>query len=158
MRILHALLLFLFLLPAAAQAELYRVTSVVDGDTIAVVPLQGGERVKVRLHGIDAPEFDQPHGLAATVFLIETVLYKEVDVRPTAQGTDRYGRIAAVVKIPGGDILQKMLLKAGLAWVWPQSCRDCKAWEKIQARAKKRRKGLWADENPMEPWRWRAIK
>ncbi|MCL1886215.1 MAG: thermonuclease family protein [Dehalococcoidia bacterium] len=78
-----------------------RVVAVADGDTITIEPIQGGGRAKVRLHGIDCPEKDQAYGQAATVFVIDAVLFKVVDVQPTPQGTDRYGRIVAVVEIPG---------------------------------------------------------
>ena len=47
--------LFLFL-PTAASAWPGRIVAVIDGDTIEVEPANGGQRVRVRLHGIDAPE------------------------------------------------------------------------------------------------------
>lgn len=50
------ILIFFALLLAAPlwAAEPVRVTGVTDGDTIRVV--RRGEQVKIRLHGIDAPE------------------------------------------------------------------------------------------------------
>lgn len=138
-----------------AHAEQYRVVAVSDGDTITIEPIQGGDRVKVRLHGIDSPELRQPYGQAARAFVVNAVLYKNVDVQPTPQIADRYGRIVAVVNTPDLGILQELLLNAGLAWVWPLYCRNCVEWEAIQAKARDERRGLWADENPLEPWEWR---
>ena len=59
---------------------------------------------------------------------------------------------------PRQGILQELLLQEGLAWVYPQYCKDCKAWEAMQAKARKHGKGLWADEGPVVPWDWRRQK
>ena len=146
------ILLFL-LLSVPAYAAPYRVVAVADGDTITVEPVQGGDRSRVRLAGIDAPELRQPYGQAARVFVSEAVLYKKVHL--ISERSDRYGRIVAVVEIPGVGVLQELLLEAGLAWVWPRYCRDCKKWEAMQAKAKAQGIGLWADKKPVEPWEWR---
>ena len=153
-----ALCLFLFILLFSfpVHAATYRVVAVADGDTLTVEPLGGGNRSKVRLHGVDAPEVRQPYGQAAKTFTANTVLYKTVTVHPSSQGTDRYGRIVGVVEIPGGDVLQELLLDAGLAWVWPRYCKNCTEWEAIQSKAKAQKKGLWADKGPQEPWEWRS--
>jgi len=148
----------LLVIPAVAHAEQFRVVAVSDGDTLTIEPLEGGDRAKVRLHGIDAPELRQPYGEAAKAFTLNTTLFKEIEVRPEPQGTDRYGRIVAIVEIPGVGILQELLLEAGLAWVYPAYCRDCGTWETIQEQARQLRKGLWRDENQVEPWEWRKRK
>ena len=62
-------ILFLFL-PPAASAWPGRIVTAIDGDTIEVEPSMGGQRVRVRLHGIDAPEKRQPWGESATGFCI----------------------------------------------------------------------------------------
>ena len=158
MRTLLSLLLCLaFAVPALAEP--FRVVDVADGDTITVEPRLGGNRVKIRLHGIDAPKLRQPHGQAARRFVINAVLYKLVNVQPTPQGKDRYGRTIAIVDVPGVGILQEMLLQAGLAWVYPQYCKDCKEWEAMQAEAKAQQRGLWArkgvEGKAVPPWEWR---
>jgi len=130
-----------------------RVVAVADGDTITVEPIQGGDRVRVRLQGIDAPEINQPYGQAARAFVSEAVLYKEVHL--ASERNDRYGRIVAVVEVPGAGVLQELLLEAGLAWVWPQFCRDCGEWKALEEAARGQGLGLWADESPVPPWEWR---
>jgi len=132
-----------------------RVVSVADGDTIILEPIEGGDRAKVRLHGIDCPESNQPYGQAAKTFVSQAVLFKKVDVQATPQGKDRYGRIIAVVEIPGVGVLQELLLEAGLAWVYPQYCKDCGAWEAMETEARSQKKGLWVAEKPIGPWEWR---
>jgi len=136
------------------HTELYRVVSIADGDTITVEPVQGGYRAKVRLHGIDCPELNQPYGQAAKAFVTEAVLFKTVNVQPVPQGKDRYGRIVAVIEIPDKGILQELLLQAGLAWVYPQYCRNCSSWEAMQTQARNQKKGLWAEDSLIEPWAW----
>ena len=159
MKKLTLLLCFcLLLVIQEAHASSYRVVAVSDGDTIVIEPIQGGHRAKVRLHGIDAPELRQPYGQAAKTFVLNTVLYKEVDIHQASQGTDRYGRIVAIVDVPGTGILQELLLDAGLAWVWSKYCLDCGEWEGLQANAARLDKGLWADKKPTEPWEWRKRK
>jgi endonuclease YncB( thermonuclease family) len=145
----------LLVIPEVAHAEQFRVVAVSDGDTLTVEPIEGGDRGKVRLHGIDAPELRQPYGEAAKAFTLNMTLFKEIEVQPTPQETDRYGRIVAIVEIPEVGILQELLLESGLAWVYPAYCKDCTSWETMQEEAREQRKGLWKDENPVEPWEWR---
>jgi endonuclease YncB( thermonuclease family) len=148
--VLHCLLM-----PLTALAWEARVVDVADGDTVTVEPVKGGERIKVRLHGIDAPETRQPYGHAAKGFVSNATLYKIVDIKEAQQGKDRYGRTVAVVVIPNVGILQEMLLVNGLAWVYLQYCKNCAAWMALQNQAQGQRRGLWADKNPIPPWAWR---
>lgn len=152
------LIILLLLIPLPARAFPARVVAIADGDTITVEPLNGGARIKVRLHGIDAPERGQPHGEAARVHVFAIALYKVVEVEPTPQGRDRYGRIVAVVRLPGGESLQAVLLRAGLAWVWPRYCKSCGEWQAIQDAARAAGRGLWLEPAPTPPWEWRKQK
>ncbi|MDR2075621.1 MAG: thermonuclease family protein [Desulfovibrio sp.] len=151
-------LLFFLSLFAATPALAWeaRIVAVTDGDTLTVEPAKGGDRIKVRLHGIDAPESRQPYGQAAKGFVNGIALYKRAEV--DAKSRDRYGRTVAIVTVPGKGVLQELLLDAGLAWVYPQYCKSCSAWEARQAAARKARKGLWADSDPVPPWKWRKDK
>jgi DNA-binding NtrC family response regulator len=51
---------------------LWRVQTVHDGDTVTCLD-DRGQAVKIRLVGIDAPEYDQPHGAAARAALAAKV-------------------------------------------------------------------------------------
>ena len=158
MRILYTLLLFLVLLPAIAHAAMQRVVDVTNGDTIIIGSLHGGDRARVSLHGINAPEMNQPYGQASKAYVLRLVRNKLVDVEPTPQGKDQYGRVVAIVHVPGAGVLQELLLQEGLAWVYPQHCKNCGAWEAMQAQARREKKGLWAGENPVPPWQWRKAQ
>lgn len=147
------LLIFLTALPALAWEG--RVVDVADGDTITIEPIGGGDRVKVRLYGIDCPEGKQSYGQAATGFVYDVALYKPVDVDVAKQGKDRYGRTVATITVKDAGVLQELLLDAGLAWVYPKYCKGCAGWYAMEAKARKARRGLWQEGSPVPPWEWR---
>lgn len=71
------------------EAKWVKVDRVVDGDTLVLI-----DKTRVRLHGIDTPERDQPYGKQATSVLdalIETKVFVE------EKDTDRYGRLVGVL-------------------------------------------------------------
>lgn len=156
-RIFFPVLVFVFL-STPAHAWPARVVYIADGDTVHVEPVQGGERVKVRLYGIDCPEARQPYGQAATGFVSDLVLFREVEVED--HGKDKYKRTLAVLHI-GGTTVQDALLDAGLAWVYTRYCKlpDCAAWKAREKAAVQARRGLWqelaGERKPVAPWKWR---
>ena len=130
------------------NARWARVDRVSDGDTIVLM-----DRTRIRLHGIDAPERDQPYGDMATAALKymvgRSVYYVETD-------TDRYGRMVANLyhSKDGYDINASMVC-AGYAWWYERYAPDSKLLEGCQEEAQQAPKGLWADDDPMPPWEWR---
>jgi serine/threonine protein kinase len=128
------------------------VDGVVDGDDLVIRSKFG--HVRVRLFGIDAPEMDQPYGLAATEFLKKHVLGQRVVVDHA--GADRYRRVTGHVFLDGKSISVR-LVEEGLAW---QDDRfdASKELDKVQSGARAARRGLWADPNPVSPLQWRLNK
>ncbi|EGK8084204.1 thermonuclease family protein [Campylobacter lari] len=124
-----------------------KVSRVVDGDTIEAK--FEDEKLKIRLFGIDAPESDQAYGKMATQFLNAIVLNKEVVLN--VKDEDKYGRILAIVYLNDKDINQ-IMVKNGFAWAY-EHYSDLYVNE--QNYAKENKKGLWVDENPIEPYKWR---
>jgi endonuclease YncB( thermonuclease family) len=93
MKRLIAYLALLFLpIPALAADYPARVVGVKDGDTLAVLTAQK-EQVKIRLHGIDAPESGQDYGSRAKQAASEPAFGKQVTIKEV--DTDRYGRTVA---------------------------------------------------------------
>lgn len=127
-----------------------RVVGISDGDTLTV-QTDGGRWVRVRLAGIDAPEHDQPYGTAATRSLAALALNRTVRVRKVAE--DDYGRVVGVV-VAGGRDLDAEQVRRGMAWVYRQYARSRRLYA-LEAEAKRARRGLWADSNPIPPWDWR---
>ena len=151
LQLFSAILLVLFTCQLAC-AWPARVVHVADGDTITVEPVEGGDRVKIRLHGVDAPESKQAYGQAAKAFVTDAVLFKPVDIEEKA--TDKYGRTVAVVHV-GDNTLQAILLDAGYAWVWTRYCKRCNDWIALERSAVKAKRGLWQEREPVAPWIWR---
>jgi len=137
---------------STAQTKLVGVT---DGDTIKTV--YNGTQEVIELYGIDAPEKDQPYSKQSQQMLKALLMGRNLKVK--GANTDRYGRTIAIVLADGIDINETMVAN-GLAWVYPQYCREdfCAVWEKLQATAKKNKQGLWAEKEPMPPWVWRTKK
>ena len=137
-----------------------RVAHVSDADTVRVVVASTcaeracpsvGESVRVRLAEIDAPESDQPYGDEATAALVE--LIDGVTLKVVQTDTDHYGR--AIGQLVYQDVwINGWLVGEGHAWVYPQYA-DSPELFKWQDEAREARRGLWAADNPMEPWLWR---
>lgn len=110
--------------PASGGADELLVTHVADGDTLSGVDA-GGEYVRVRLLGIDAPEVahdGRPGECGATdarAALQRLVLNQRVTLAddPRADRVDRYGRRLAVVDVAGVDAALHQL-EAGYAAAW----------------------------------------
>ncbi len=152
------LLLFLALLCSpplfAAESIEGKVVSVADGDTITV--LNGKEQIKVRLHGVDAPEKAQDFGTAARTFTSEACFGKEVTVE--VKDTDRYGRKVGIVTLPDGRVLNHELVKAGLAhWYEAYAAKDA-TLKGLQEEAKSAKRGVWSRSDTVAPWDFRKEK
>ena len=136
----------------AEYLESLKIKRVVDGDTVHV--FYQDEVYKIRLTEIDAPERDQPYGSDSTEYL--KGLLKEGRVDVDISGTDRYGRKLGRLYWRGIDI-NRELVSAGYAWVYDQYVTDNSFYEN-QSKARNSKKGLWEDQNPLEPWNWRKLE
>jgi len=127
------------------------VVGVADGDTIKV--MHNGKAEKIRLHGIDCPEKAQPYGTKAKQFTSAMVFGKAVTVQ--VRGFDKYGRTIGDVLLPDGRNLNRELVAAGLAWWYRQYAPQDDTLRKLEDSARREKRGLWADPNPVRPWEWR---
>ncbi len=125
------------------------VTHVADGDTLDVST--GGRTVTVRLEGIDAPEGGQPFSAEARRHLRVLAFSQRVTI--LVKDTDRYGRLVARVLVGERDASEE-LLRAGLAWHFTRYSSD-RRLAQLEASARARRAGLWADRSAVPPWTWR---
>ena len=91
-----------------------RVTSVIDGDTLAI-RIDGGKEVRLRLRGVNAPEREQRFGPEARERLVSKILNK--DVRAEFSKVDNLGRVLARVIFEGEDIAEWQLTE-GFGWVF----------------------------------------
>lgn len=128
-----------------------KVIGVMDGDTFDL--LNGTEKVRVRLEGIDSPEKGQPFGNNAKKALSDLCFGKNVQV--AVNNKDRYGRAIARVYLPDGRCVNEEMLRQGMAWHFKRYSNDAH-WARIESSARRARKGLWADPRPVAPWEWRS--
>jgi endonuclease YncB( thermonuclease family) len=127
-----------------------QVVKIADGDTLTVLDPAHVQH-KIRLAGIDAPEKAQAFGTQARNALAAKVFRRTVRVEVT--DTDRYGREVGRV-FCSSHFINAEMVREGFAWRYPQ-------WDKAgefataEADARRHRRGLWADRNPVPPWEFR---
>ena len=98
----------------APQGTVVTVGRIVSGDTIQVSPAIEDKRT-VRLIGIDAPEARQPFGDAARAQANSLIGGRKVALEFDEKRTDESNRLLAYVRLPGGDLLNEFMLRAGYA-------------------------------------------
>lgn len=126
-----------------------RVISVQDGDTITV-QREDGQRQRVRLAAIDAPERHQPYGVAARQALADRLANRAVLVG--VRGHDRYRRWVGSVHVDGVD-LNRWLVRQG--WAWADRYAPDAGLIEAERQARQARRGLWRDAVPTPPWTYR---
>ena len=152
-RLLLACLLLWLPTQAGAATISGKVVKVVDGDTIDI--LQNRSTVRIRLNGIDAPERGQAFGTRAKQFVLDVAAQQTVTVE--IKDVDRYGRSVGDVFLPDGRNLNREIVAAGYAWWYRKYSKD-QALGRLEEDARRDRRGLWQDKNPMPPWEWRKLK
>lgn len=143
-------------LGAAAYAEPVRISgtaTVLDGDTVDIGV------IRIRLHGIDAPEDSQicedkygrdwPCGTASTNFLADWIDGKKVEC--LALERDMYGRVIGTCYKDGID-LNAAMVREGLAWAFTRFSEDYVVEE---ATAREAQLGIWQANNT-PAWEWRG--
>ena len=125
--------------------------TVYDGDTARF--LCGGEEVKVRFCGIDAPEAELQGGIENRNYL-RSLLPDNATVTIIPVETDRYGRLVAEVwndalAEPNQNVNAAMVL-AGHAWHYERYSGNCPNREAIANAAQRA-----GPMDGMPPWEWR---
>jgi micrococcal nuclease len=143
--------------PVSSASTTYsaRVVGVTDGDTVNVLrqhPSGRREQVRVRLHGIDAPESGQPFGSKAKATLSDLVFDKQVRVE--VRDIDAYDRTVAVLHVGGVNVNVEMV-RLGMAWHYKHFAPDDRQLSRAEQDARAARRGLWADPRPVAPWTFR---
>lgn len=141
------------LMPATADGvPSVLVSKVVDGDSLEV--LVNGKRFRVRLYGIDAPEWDQPWGSHSRDALARLVDRERVILQ--LEDVDNYGRQVATVLLGEQNVNHEMI-RTGNAWVYRRYNSD-RSMVQQERQARDLQLGLWQDADPVPPWEWRRRK
>ena len=136
--------------PDAMESWTATVVTVADGDTLTL-QTEDQRSIRVRLHGIDAPEWQQPGGTAARQALARRTLGRPLTVIPIE--TDAYGRLVAEL-YDGTNWINAALVADGWAWHYRHHSRSRRLAAAERA-ARTRRAGIWRDPHPTPPWNWR---
>jgi endonuclease YncB( thermonuclease family) len=129
------------------------VNSIYDGDTMRLTC--GGERLKVRLYCIDAPEMGQkPWGKQSRDYL-RSITPDQVDL--VVRSKDRYGRIVGEVYSPASvqKNLNLAIVNSGMSAVYPRYCND-QQYHRTEQQAKLTKLGVWQKPGLQQtPWQFR---
>ena len=159
-----SLIVMLFLVSPYSFADFNaKVVKIIDGDTIDVL-YGNNQKLRIRLLGIDAPELKQHFGYESSFYLNKILNGKSVAIisspdknKPYTLGY--YKRVIGKVVLNGEDINLEMI-KEGLAWHFKkykknQPIDERRSYNKAESEARKKYIGLWSEDNPLPPWRWR---
>lgn len=145
-------LAFLFLLgPASGETLSGTVVAVIDGDTLTLADAAKKPH-RVRLLGVDAPEAKQPFGVRSARSLAQLCWKKAAKVE--WQERDR-AFLLGEVSCEGREANAEQV-RRGMAWVSPKQTTPGSPLYELEAYARLRKLGLWADEGAQPPWEWRA--
>ncbi|NGQ93424.1 endonuclease [Rhodobacter sp. HX-7-19] len=86
-----------------------RVSKILDGDTFTL----SGESRRIRVWGLDAPEWDQKGGSNATATLRSLISGKTL--RCNVLDIDRYGRLVGQCFLPDGRDIADEMIRSGAA-------------------------------------------
>ena len=143
--------------PAKAE-DWYPVVKVVDGDTLTI--LKNGEKVTVRLIGLDTPEVVDPRKPVQCFGIEASAKAKQilsgVDVRlegdPSQGKFDKYGRTLAYVYVPAnvrpeGILVNEYMIAEGYGheYTYNLPYKYQAQFKAAERKAREERKGLWAD-------------
>lgn len=128
-----------------------RVIQVADGDSFTLL-LADKQKVRIRLYGVDCPEYKQDFSRVAADFTKACIAQKEIKVKPVDK--DQYGRVVGIVFLRDGSELNAALLENGLAWHYTFYDSSSK-YAALEKRARSEKIGLWSMPNPQPPWEYR---
>lgn len=143
----------------ASRSEVY-VYKVVDGDSLLARKNSDtkNQKIKIRLWGIDSPEWNQPSSKESKAFMKKMVQGKYVKVEK--RGYDKYGRLLAIIYLDNNQTINSLAIEEGYAWVHEYYCKEeiCEKWLFTQDNARNMKKGLWQNNDPIAPWIWKNKK
>lgn len=133
--------------------DTYKVLYVSDGDTVVVE--DHGDKRKLRLYGIDAPEKTQEYGLESKEYLHRKINGKYIHIDFISK--DRYGRDISIIYLDNENI-NELMVREGYAWWYKDYAKNDLKYMNNEKKAREEKKGLWSKKNPVPPWDYRKIK
>jgi len=141
----------------------FRVTRVVDGDTLRIAAPDGDKPYTVvRLWGVDTPEVygrAEPayFGPEASAFVRSLAAGQQVRLELWSERTrGYYGRLLAYVYLPDGTMLNERIVEAGYGYAdWRFDHPYMDRFLATERRARKAKAGLWKNVTPDKMPKWR---
>ena len=134
--------------PAApAQYLQARVANISDGDSLWIKTV-AGERLKIRISQIDAPEICQAWGQESKRALVRRLKGKQLQVELLHK--DRYERWLARIRV-GGDDVGADMVASGHAWAYSLGKYRNAVYYSQEESAKAAKSGLWSLPSPVQP-------
>ncbi|MDO4583829.1 MAG: thermonuclease family protein [Planctomycetia bacterium] len=148
------------------------VSAVHDGDTITVMSEktlregcwkeERGQEYRIRFQAVDAPEQGQSGGWESKWFLTCLIGGEMVSVK--VEKKDKFGRYVGRIFLENADgtgaaegvwDVEKEMILQGHAWHYSYFNQETElaGAEKV---ARREKRGLWEDECPTPPWKYRA--
>lgn len=122
-----------------------------------VFPIVMDEKVlRIRLFGIDCPEYTQEYGKEAGAVLRSLLLGK--DAKVTIHGQDKYRRYVASIESNSGKDLNLYMVREGHCWWFERFAPNATDFKVAERSARKARKNLWSRQDPIPPWEYRRQK
>lgn len=137
------------LLDSKAPYGNYKVTRVVDGDTLKV--MFNGKEESLRLIGVDTPESVHPdkskntkEGKIASDFAKKRLAGKSIAIEFDVQERDKYGRLLGYV-YHNGEMFNQVLLEKGYARLatFPPNTKYVDDFVKLEKKAIRDKAGFW---------------
>lgn len=147
-------LTFIFLLLSSicfSQTFSGKVIGIKDGDTVVVLDSLNYQTT-LRLAEVDCPEKSQAFGNKAKQFTSDEIYLKQVKYIVT--DIDRYGRSIAKIYYDNNKYLSEEIIRNGFGWQYKKYSTS-KLLAKLEEEARKNKRGLWIDPNPIYPSNWR---
>jgi endonuclease YncB( thermonuclease family) len=136
----------------AAARDTFKCVKVIDGDTIEI---SNGR--KVRLIGVDTPEFYHPdkpeeyYSKKARAFTEKLVKGKMITIDYDSQTYDKYGRILAYVYLKDGTLVNSEIIRKGYGYAYTNfKFKYLDKFKECEDYARKNMLGLWENEGAYE--------
>ncbi|WP_229207817.1 thermonuclease family protein [Dyadobacter beijingensis] len=134
-------------LPSPLKAE---VIGIQDGDTVELKFLYSGKKagrrmgknIRIRLLHVNCPERGMGFYNNAKQFTSEKCFRRTVTIRHKGE-FDKYGRLLGEVVLPDGKVLNKELVKKGLAVHFKKYSKD-REYAALEIAANKQKIGIWS--------------
>ena len=135
------------ILPNPLRAE---VIGIQDGDTIEMkfvftgkkAGFRMGKPVRIRFLHVNSPERGKPYYKIAKQFTSDKCFRKIVTIKH-AGNFDRYGRLLGEIVLPDGKVLNKELVKAGLAVHFKKYSTSLE-YANLEIQAQRKKIGIWS--------------